>query len=181
MNNAERTPLTKERLAETREWAQAVKSEPLAYPKSQHLLNDVIAELDAECAAHDKTREELAACIRTADAIQLSRNQLVDERDKLREELASAKDHHRDYLIRSAEELIKVAKERNSLREVNAALAGTLTDVAQTVCGYLCPSTWRTADGPPPHDKRCQAVKAAMALAQAANAPKESTNETPTT
>lgn len=65
MPGAARTPLTmtKERLAEAREWAVTVKSEPLAYPKAQHLLNDVIAELDAECAARNRLREVNAALV----------------------------------------------------------------------------------------------------------------------
>ena len=37
-----------------------------------------------------------------------------------------------------------------------------LREVADDVCSFLCPSTWRTADGPPPHHPKCRAIRAAL-------------------
>lgn len=42
------------------------------------------------------------------------------------------------------------------------ALARAQTDV----CSLNCPSTWRTADGPPPHSEKCQAISALLSAAQ---------------
>lgn len=37
--------------------------------------------------------------------------------------------------------------------------------VKEDVCGILCPSQWRTADGPPPHHPKCIELRAALSEA----------------
>lgn len=42
------------------------------------------------------------------------------------------------------------------------ALLEAATAVADDVCSLLCPSTWKTADGSPPHHLKCKALRAAL-------------------
>lgn len=46
----------------------------------------------------------------------------------------------------------------------NRAIAAEITmrAVRDDVCGILCPSQWKTADGPPPHHPKCIALRAAL-------------------
>ena len=44
------------------------------------------------------------------------------------------------------------------LRALVEALAGTV----EAHCSLRCPSRWRTADGPPPHDPACVAAREAL-------------------
>lgn len=41
----------------------------------------------------------------------------------------------------------------------------------EDTCSLHCLSVWKTANGPPPHSERCQAVSAAIAAVEAALAP----------
>lgn len=43
-----------------------------------------------------------------------------------------------------------------------AALRHVLRLAQPDVCSLNCPSTWKTADGPPPHSAKCQAISAAL-------------------
>jgi hypothetical protein len=46
------------------------------------------------------------------------------------------------------------------------SLVAALRDVAEDVCGMLCPSAWRTEDGRPPCHPKCQAIRAALEKAR---------------
>jgi hypothetical protein len=55
-------------------------------------------------------------------------------------------------------------------RDALVAAAGpdmlaALQAAQEQVCSYCCPSTWRTADGPPPHSAVCNQIDAAVAKA----------------
>lgn len=43
-----------------------------------------------------------------------------------------------------------------------AQLRSALALAQEDVCSLHCPSTWRTADGQPPHSERCQAISAVL-------------------
>jgi hypothetical protein len=47
----------------------------------------------------------------------------------------------------------------------NERLMKALDAVRDDVCGFLCPSVWKTADGPPPHHPKCVELRAALSEA----------------
>lgn len=51
----------------------------------------------------------------------------------------------------------------HDLEQQNAALCAALKGVIDAACSLMCPSTWKTADGPPPHSPQCLAAHAALA------------------
>jgi hypothetical protein len=50
-----------------------------------------------------------------------------------------------------------------ALRADAAALRAALLEAQVDVCSLNCPSVWKTADGPPPHSDKCQAINTALA------------------
>lgn len=65
----------------------------------------------------------------------------------------------RDHWQKQAEEWDQYTDEMEGQRE---KLVRELKAAAPVVCGYLCPSVWKTADGPPPHSESCVRLTEAL-------------------
>lgn len=102
---------------------------------------------------------------------------LEAEAEKLRAELAAAQEQYaianqeRNQLIGNLAETqndLRLWQETCEIREQGArAREGWLKHLLEAaqphIDSLLCPSVWRTADGPPPHNELCTAMRAAAA------------------
>jgi hypothetical protein len=69
--------------------------------------------------------------------------------------------------IRSERDKLRSALEQYAtlvfdLKIERDGLLDLLTDAQPHLCSFLCLSTWKTADGPPPHHLICQRLRAAQ-------------------
>lgn len=56
-----------------------------------------------------------------------------------------------------------------------ADLIALLTKAQESVCSLKCPSTWKTAEGRPPHHEECRAISDAINAARPEAMPQEPT------
>ncbi len=103
---------------------------------------------------------------------------LADALERIAKQRDEAR-HGRQIHVEASEVLTRRLRESRQQADALADYADKLREAlesgAEAVCSLLCPSTWRTDEGRPPHSKKCQQIQAALALPVPPSGPHQDT------